>query len=729
MKIGFKITLLMVAMNFFSIGVVGTVLIARAWNNSENMASIFTLTRARQIGEQFDNFLGDHWYMVSTAAAIMGQFESIPEAGRRAFLSGAVRSLLEEGEFIANAWSIWEPNALEGNDAEWIGAPGTDEAGLFVPSYVRNRAGNVAAHLRRDFAGDEFYLLPRKLGRQVITNPYDRELAGEIRNIATISAPVRNSANAIVGVVGIDISLTRLNELGQYFERLFEGTLSAAFSNDGTIISHFDAARIGRNIMETEGEILGDQLVPFASAIRRGQEENFNIPSNGRLYRFYAIPIPISDFHDTWTFALAIPMDEVREDSVGMILFAAITCAAMIALVLLAATFASRGIAKPIVNMANALHDISSGEGDLTVRLPEAGAEETAEAARGFNKTMEKIRALIVSIKGQADALSEIGDNLAGNMTETASAINQITANIQSIKLRVVNQSASVTETNATMEQVTGNIDKLSEQIERQSGAVSQTSSAIEEMLANIQSVTTTLIKNVENVKELKTSSETGKSSLHEVAQDIQEIARESEGLMEINAVMENIASQTNLLSMNAAIEAAHAGDAGRGFAVVADEIRKLAESSGEQSKTIGVVLKKIKEAIDKIMHSTENVLHKFEAIDKGVKIVAEQEEVIRSAMEEQGHGSKQVLQASELVSEITRQVKGGSAEMLEGSREVIQESKNLEKVTQEITNGINEMAAGASEINVAVNAVNELSGRNRENISTLARAVSQFKV
>jgi methyl-accepting chemotaxis protein len=248
-------------------------------------------------------------------------------------------------------------------------------------------------------------------------------------------------------------------------------------------------------------------------------------------------------------------------------------------------------------------------------------------------------------------------------------------------------------------------------------------------MLANIQSVTQTLVRNAENVKDLTDASEVGRTGLQEVASDIQEIARESEGLLEINAVMENIASQTNLLSMNAAIEAAHAGEAGKGFAVVADEIRKLAESSGEQSKTISSVLKKIKESIDKITKSTDAVLNKFEAIDNGVKIVADQEENIRNAMEEQGEGSKQILNAIGQLNEITQMVKGGSMEMLEGSREVIQESKNLEAVTQEITNGMNEMATGADQINVAVTQVNNISGSNKENIEILVREVSKFKV
>jgi len=211
-------------------------------------------------------------------------------------------------------------------------------------------------------------------------------------------------------------------------------------------------------------------------------------------------------------------------------------------------------------------------------------------------------------------------------------------------------------------------MDKLNGQLSSQSSAITESSAAIEEMIANTHSVSNTLSKNAQSVQDLQEAAAVGHSGLNEVATDIKEIARESESLLEINSVMQNIASQTNLLSMNAAIEAAHAGESGRGFAVVADEIRKLAESSSRQSKTIGAVLKKIKGSIDKITKSTDNVMTRFEAIDGGVKIVADQENEIMNAMAEQSAGSTQIIQAITQVNNITGQVKEDARQIVEAA-------------------------------------------------------------
>jgi methyl-accepting chemotaxis protein len=230
-------------------------------------------------------------------------------------------------------------------------------------------------------------------------------------------------------------------------------------------------------------------------------------------------------------------------------------------------------------------------------------------------------------------------------------------------------------------------------------------------------------------MSDLTSASELSRSKIHNVVTDIQEISKESEGLLEINTVMESIASQTNLLSMNAAIEAAHAGESGKGFAVVADEIRKLAENSSSQSKTISTVLKQMKSAIDKINASTDEVLKNFQTMDTSVQVVADQDENIHHAMEEQNTGSKQILEAISRLNEITRLVKDETGEMLDSSNEVIKEGQSLQRITQEITGGMNEMAEGTQQINIAVNQVNEISKQNRQTIDLLVHEISRFKV
>ena len=416
---------------------------------------------------------------------------------------------------------------------------------------------------------------------------------------------------------------------------------------------------------------------------------------------------------------------EVRGQTIRQIIIALIFIIAGLVLV----TVFLGLIFKRIKTINSSLMEISAGEGDLTKKILINSRDEIGELGLHVNTTLETIKSLVLAIRDRAAALKNTGNELAENMDQTARVTEKITANIQVIKKEVINQSASVTGTSAAMGQVTVNINRLNSQVEMQTGSVSQSSSAVEEMVANIESVTQTLIKNAGNVNELIAASEAGKTGLEEVSLNIKEIARESKGLMEINSVMETIASQTNLLSMNAAIEAAHAGEAGKGFAVVAGEIRKLAENSSRQSRIISDTLTKIRNSIEKITKSTDTVLEKFQAINDHVKTVSDQEKNIRNAMEEQGEGSQQILEAIGKLKDLTNQVRDGSGEMLKGSKEVIRESKNLETVTQKLEGDINVMAADSDHIHAAIGMVNKISNANKMHLNSLTAEVAKFKV
>ncbi|MCL2066497.1 MAG: methyl-accepting chemotaxis protein [Treponema sp.] len=548
-------------------------------------------------------------------------------------------------------------------------------------------------------------------GTLQIINPYvDTQT---FRVAVAMSRTIHDSNGRILGVGGTNIFLDDLIEIVGNQKVTSDGT-TFIVSKEGLYLIHENTDLIlNQNFFEAEGATLDSS---FLSGLQVKIEGNT-----------YWATIPVSDTN--WHIVSIGSTDEMNESFMRVlritIILGVVTALTAIFISLRFSTILTR----PVRRMVAAMKDIAHGEGDLTRQIDISSKDELGDLAYYFNLTLRKIKEFVVNINKEAAMLSGIGSDLAVKMNETAVSMNEIAANIQNMKERVITQSATVTETSATMGQVVNNINNLNGHVENQSSNISQASSAIEEMVANIQSVTDTLVKNEGNVKTLMDASEVGRTGLSEVASDIQEIAKESEGLLEINSVMENIASQTNLLSMNAAIEAAHAGEAGKGFAVVADEIRKLAESSSEQSNTIGSVLKKIKSSIDKITIATDKVLARFEAIDTSVKTVAEQEGRIRNAMEEQGIGSRQILEGVSSVNEITSMVKNDSNEMLTGSKEVLKESQELEMITQEIASGINEMTTGAQQVNSAINQINEISGKNRDGIEFLIREVSKFKV
>ena len=375
------------------------------------------------------------------------------------------------------------------------------------------------------------------------------------------------------------------------------------------------------------------------------------------------------------------------------------------------------------------IDDLNTGDKDLTKRLEIYHNNEISQVKKSVNTFVNTVHETVREIGSANEELKESFENVKGQLDETKNQMENISREIQTATSTLQEEDKSVTGTSELVSQISSNITTLNQMIDSQVDAITQASAGIEQMIGNIQSITNSVDMMAGEFTELNAATVEGIEKNRIVNELLNTVLAQSKSLQDTNMVIANISSQTNLLSMNAMIESAHAGEAGKGFAVVAEEIRKLADTSATQSKSIGENLKLIAANIQKVVESADLSKASFEVVSDKTNNTSELVYSIKKATEEQSEGSKHLLETLAKMNNISVSVQRSSKKIGDRALSVLDAIAGLKESSKNMAENFNQIVTTTETTQQTTRNLHHLTIDMTNAVNNISARIEEFKV